>query len=423
MTKLSGKDFDLSDDRKYPWIERTYGFIPVDIERFEGVSEIITKIRIKTVSVTGIAYNIIISGFVDTEKFIEIRQKHYESNTKPWLLLSHSGLDVLKKAERDLANFCQKSLPMGIIQFISKDNNLPSLWVYSIYKYENYKAKSSFEEWFQTNIWKKTYEDHVESGSNLVFIGWESKKFNQFSYIYENMVIAPSSDYIITDIGSFRHRYILLIYKERSFENIGSFFEDPLIETSRLYLLICWSVYRYLNSEDFKPEPLQIDIEKPPTYQTLKEYDGLLKETIKHGVKTREFVDLIKAEIDSIETLIKNFNGYTNEKPSNPIYGSFIVSNELIGHTQSILERLKSKINEYIKVSDNNIIELHQHIDVSSSMINLNLQNKIYVLTMVIIILTIILTIVQLQTEILNIISYLIESFNKVDIMRYFNQT
>lgn len=404
MTKLSGKDFDLSDDRKYPWIERTYGFIPVDIERFEGVSEIITKIRIKTVSVTGIAYNIIISGFVDTEKFIEIRQKHYESNTKPWLLLSHSGLDVLKKAERDLANFCQKSLPTGIIRFISKDNNLPSSWVYSIYKDEDYKAKSSFEEWFQTHIWKNTYEDHVESGSNLVFIGWESKKFNQFSYIYENMVIAPSSDYIITDIGSFRHRYILLIYKERSFENIGSFFEDPLIDTSRLYLLICWSVYRYLNSEDFKPEPLQIDIEKPPTYRTLKGYDELLKKTIKRGVKTREFVDLIKVEIDSIETLIKNFNGYTNEKPGYPIYSSFTVSNELIGQTQSILKRLKSKINEYIKVSDNTVIELQHHIDVSSSMINLKLQNKIYILTIVIIFLTI----AQLKTEISNLVFYLI---------------
>jgi hypothetical protein len=149
---------------------------------------------------------------------------------------------------------------------------------------------------------------------------------------------------------------------------------------------------------------LQIDIEKPPTYQTLKEYDELLKEIIKHGVKTRKFVDLIKVEIDSIETLIKNFNGYTNEKPGDPIYGSFTVSNELIGQTQSILERLKSKINEYIKVSDNNITELQQHINVSSSMINLNLQNKMYILTIVIIFLTI----VQLKTEIINSISYLI---------------
>lgn len=93
LIKLSGTDFDLSDDRKYPWIKRTYGFLPVDIETFEGVSEIITKIRIETFS-NGIAYNIIIRGFVDTEKFIEIRQKDYESNTKPGLLLSHSGLDV-----------------------------------------------------------------------------------------------------------------------------------------------------------------------------------------------------------------------------------------------------------------------------------------------------------------------------------------
>lgn len=44
------------------------------------------------------------------------------------------------------------------------------------------------------------------------------------------------------------------------------------------------------------------------------------------------------------------------------------------------------------------------NIDVSSSMINLNLQHKIYILTMVIIFLTI----VQLKTEIINIISYLI---------------
>jgi hypothetical protein len=203
----------LSDDRKYPWVKRTYGFLPVDIERFEGVSEIITKIRIETVLVTGIAYNIIIRGFVDIEKFIEIRQKHYEFNTKPRLLQSHSGLDVLKKAERDLANFCQKSLPAGIIRSISGNYNFnpPSLWVYLIYKDENYKAKSSFEEWFQTHIWRATCEDHVES--NLVFIGWESKKINQFSYIYENMVIAPSSDYIITEIGSFRRRNILLILK------------------------------------------------------------------------------------------------------------------------------------------------------------------------------------------------------------------
>jgi len=405
LTKLSGTDFDLSDDRKYPWIKRTYGFLPVDIERFEGVSEIITKIRIETVS-TGIAYNIIIRGFVDTEKFIEIRQKHYESNTIPRLLLSHSGLDVLKIAERDLANYCQKNLPAGIIRSISGNYNFnpPSLWIYFVYKDVNYKAKSPFEEWFQTHIWKNTYEDHVESGSNLVFIGWEAEKINQFSYIYENMVIAPSSDYIITDIGSFRRRNILLIYKDRSFEKIGSFFENPLIETSRLYLLIFWSMYRYLNSEDFKPEPLQIDMEKPPTIQTLKEYDKLLKKTIKNGVKTREFVDLIKTEIDSIETLIKNFNGYTNEKPGYPIYGSFTISNELIGQTQNIIERLKLRISEYIKVSDNNITELQQHINVTSSMINLNLQHKMYLLTLVILFLAF----VQLKTEIINLISYLI---------------
>lgn len=403
MTKLSGTDFDLSDDRKYPWIKRTIGFLPVDIERFEGVSEIITKIRIETVS-TGIAYNIIIRGFVDTEKFVEIRQKHYDSNTKTWLLLSHSGLEVLKKAESDLANYCQKSLPAGIIRSISGNYNFnpPSLWVYLIYKDKNYNAKSSFKEWFQTHIWKN--KNHVESGSNLVFIGWESEKSNQFSYIYENMVIAPSSDYIITDIGPLRRRNILLIYKDRSLENMDSFFEEALIETSRLYLLICWSMYRYLNSEDFKPEPLQIDIEKPPTIQTLKDYDKLLKKTIKHGVKTREFVDLIKTEIDSIETLIKNFNGYTNEKPGDPIYGSFTVSNELIGQTQSILERLKLKINEYTKVSDNNITELQQHINVSSMMINLNLQHKMYILTIVILFLAF----VQIKTEIINLIFYLI---------------
>ncbi len=181
---------------------------------------------------------------------------------------------------------------------------------------------------------------------------------------------------------------------------MGSFFEEPLKETSRLYLLICWSTYRYLNSEDFKPEPLQIDIEKLPTYQTLREYDELLKVTIKNGIKTREFVDLIRAEIDSIETLIKNFNGYSNEKPGDPIYGSFTVSNELIEQTECILERLKSRINEYIKISDNNIIEMQHHIDVSSSMINLNLQHKMYILTIVIIFLTI----VQLKTEIINFI-------------------
>ncbi len=145
LTKLSGKDFDLSDDRKYPWVKRTYGFLPVFIERFEGVSDIINKIRIDTVSVTGIAYNIIIRGFIDTEKFIELRQRNYEPNTKPRFSLSHSGLDVLKKAERDLANFCQKNLPMGIIRSISgdyennKNFNPPSLWIYlRIGKYKRF---------------------------------------------------------------------------------------------------------------------------------------------------------------------------------------------------------------------------------------------------------------------------------------------
>ncbi len=49
-----------------------------------------------------------------------------------------------------------------------------------------------------------------------------------------------------------------------------------------------------------------------------------------------------------------------------------------------------------------------QCIDVSSSMINLNLQNKMYILTIVIIILTI----VQLKTEIINLMSYLIRLLN-----------
>jgi len=407
LTKLSGTDFDLSDDRKYPWVKLTYGFPQIEIEKPEEVSEIINEIRIVTVKVIGIAYNIIIRGFVDTEKFIEMRQRHYESNTKPWILLSHSGLDVLKKVEMDLSNFIQKNFPSCITPSISryKNNNTfnrPSLWIYLIYRDEDYKTKSSFEEWFQSYLWKSPNEGNVET--NLVFIGWESTEINKFSYISENMVIAPSSNYVITDIGSFRCRNILLTLKDSSEEQMGSLFEDPLIETSRLYFSICWSVYRYLHSDNFKPEPLQIDLGKPVAYQTLKEYDELLKKIIKQGIKTREFVDMTKVEIDSIETLIKNFNGYANEKPGYPIYCSITISNELNEQTETILERLKAKINEYIKISDNNIIELQQHIDVTSSMINLNLQNKMYILTIVIIFLTI----VQLKTEIINLISYLI---------------
>lgn len=304
--------------------------------------------------------------------------------------------------EGKLEEYLQDISPGIVAELVEdKDSKIPSIWFYDSCKEENQNEPSNGEVTPPYLIGIKKIRKKAEFFSNMLsnlppnfpsdtkpldsselrLLGRDPNSVTSTISGKEELIFAPGLKFYNTDLGNIRFRYLLFrIQKSDETMTIGDISSKSIIfEISRLFLPLCWSIWRYHGIQEPKVLPKETTNEKLDDLK--RDYFNQLSRTSTFRRKCRK----IKLEIDALEYLIDKKGNLPKENQDEVslISGGIKLSSELLLKGKECLKHTKDLIRRSEKVNDKNLKFLDNIFSAKFSTSSLKLQRVGLALTVV----------------------------------------
>lgn len=306
-------------------------------------------------------------------------------------------------------------------------NKCISIWIYDASKY-NPMGENKFGvhtpiyskviQWIRTFERKSTPQD--EKYNDLSFLGFDTKNFDEtpISIIETKFIIGHGNEVMPDEMGAYTNRYIIFRFeKDSDFFTLDSAnFKSVLTDITKSLLPLHWIRIRTSELEPFESiaddfeNPVLNDISSKDIIKNLHNIWSSYNKNNKLIKKNKTFFEKIETELLYLKSLRESFVTIVGEQENKTmLIVCPNISTRITIDTDFWMHKLSNRLDKIRLKEEEHVRYIHDHINIYSSYLNVNLQNSIEKYTLWVLAFTVAIFICTITPFLINFIYPLME--------------